>query len=191
MAPHLATTLLARLGRRAVALSTSAPPPTRLLATQSGGDDEGNTAADSPDPLTTAGTYGAADALWPTTRAQKSAAARVRRALAAVLADPAAAGLRGPDVHTLTIRCGLALGGVRTGPDGRSAHILYDVTPGTEAAAAAALAGPLAGPLRSAVGRALGARRAPVLKWMPDRLPAETAAVVAELERLGLPSSVK
>ena len=178
--------------------ATATPNPTPTPTPELPGSQAGpspppgaSPAAASADALATAGTIATADALWPTSRRQKAGAARVRRALAAVLADPAAAGLRGPDVHTLTVRCGLALGGVRTGPDGRAAHILYDVTPGTEAAAAAALAGPLAGPLRSAVGRALGTRRAPVLKWTPDRLPSGTAAVVAELERLGLPSAVK
>jgi len=170
----------------------TAPPPPAGEAVQSPPrPTTPSSSAAAADALATAGAVATADALWPTSRRQKSGAARVRRALAAVLADPAGAGLRGPDVHTLTVRCGLALGGVRTGPDGRSAHILYDVTPGTEDAAAAALGGPLAGPLRAAVGKALGSRRAPVLKWTPDRLPAETAAVVAELERLGLPSAMK
>ena len=214
-----ATTLARLLGRARLAGAAAAPlHHSRLLGTHAGvghggetsptapaGDDdaptsspggggsgtESHTLPSPSDLLASAGAYATADALWPTTRRQKSSASRVHRALAAVLADPASAGLRGPDVHTLTIRCGIALGGVRTGPDGRSAHVLYDVTPGTEAAAAAVLAGPLAGPLRSAVGRALGARRAPVLKWTPDRLPDATAAVVAELERLGLPSDVK
>jgi ribosome-binding factor A len=204
--------LLARLALGPLRETPSSPAAALLLlrglatttaTAQTGGRgasdcDSGAAAAPSPPPPSTstttladAGAFAAADALWPTSRRQKAAAARIRRALAAVLADPAAAGLRGPDVHTLTVRCGLALGGVRAGPDGRTAHVLYDVTPGTEAAAAGVLAGPLAGPLRAAVGRALGARRAPVLKWTPDRLGGEATAIVAELERLGLPSRVK
>lgn len=172
----------------------------RTLGTFTGGGDNdrpgsGATASTAADdgappstlpPTTSVDTFAMADALWPASRRQKAAAARIRRAVSAVLADPAAAGLRGPDVHTLTVRCGLALGGVRAGPDGRTAHILYDVTPGTEEAAETVLSGPLAGPLRSAVGRALGARRAPVLKWTPDRLGGSAAAVLAELDRLGL-----
>jgi len=167
------------------------PPAATAAAAAAAADAEASASPGPSSSLADAGAFAAADALWPTSRRQKAAAARNRRAQAAVLADPAAAGLRGQDVHTLTVRCGLALGGVRGGQDGRTAHILYDVTPGTEAAAAAVLGGPLAGPLRSAVGRTLGARRAPVLKWTPDRLGGGAAAVVAELDRLGLPSRVR
>ena len=91
---------------------------------------------------------------------------RVHRALRAVLSQPRSSTLP-ESVSRRLLDGGLALAGARASPDGKSAFVLYDCSPGREEEARQALRA-AAGPLRSAVSRVAGFKKMPKLVFVRD-----------------------